>query len=336
MRRAGIPAHRHAGFSLLELFISVTIGLLVLVGVARLYVTSASSERTNSALSDLSNNGRFALEALRREIIHAGYRGVTAPPVSTSLSLVGSITNECLASGFAANLTQGLWGSNNQNPFSGSCIPTANYSQGDVLVVRRAGLSNVDNNLSAVLNLTANTLYLRSSFSIGQIFLGTTANANTVKGLITQTPWLDYPLNTTVFYVSPYTTSATESPKVPALYAVTLGSGPAMTNQLVASNVETIHFQYAVTGTSTNTQLYNATTLSALSAPTATALTNTGSSWDQVKSVYVWLLLRASTPETGYTNNSTYVLGDLTIDKSASPDNYRRTVVSMVVNVRNQ
>ena len=50
----------------------------------------------------------------------------------------------------------------------------------------------------------------------------------------------------------------------------------------------------------------------------------------------MWLLLRASTPETGYTNNSTYVLGDLTIDKSASPDNYRRTVVSMVVNVRNQ
>ena len=335
-RRVSTLPLRQAGFSLLELFISVTIGLLVLVGVARLYVTSATGERTNSALSDLSNNGRFALEALRREIIHASYRGVTAPPVSTSLSLVGAITNECLAAGFAANLTQGLWGSNNQNPFSGSCIPIANYSQGDVLVVRHAGLSSVDNNLSAALNLSANTLYLRSSFSIGQIFLGTTANANTVKGLITQTPWLDYPLNTTVFYVSPYTTSATESPKVPALYAVTLGAGPAMTNQLIASNVETIHFQYTVTGTSTNSRLYDATTLSALSTPTATALTNTGSAWDQVKSVYVWLLMRASNPETGYLNKTKYVLGDLTIDKSVSPDNYRRTVVSMVINVRNQ
>jgi len=91
-----------------------------------------------------------------------------------------------------------------------------------------------------------------------------------------------------------------------------------------------------VTGTNLQTQLYNADVLSTLSSPTATALTTTGSSWDQVKSVYVWLLMRASNPEPGYVNNTKYVLGDKTIDKSAAPDNYRRLVVSMVINVRNQ
>ena len=323
------------GFSLLELLISVTIGLLVLIGVSRLYISSASSERTNSALSDLSSNGRLALESLRREIIHAGYRGISEPTVSSSTSLVGSVTNDCGAN-FAVNLTQGLWGANNTNPFSGTCIPNANYSQGDVLVVRHAGLASADNNLSASLNLNTTTLYLRSSFSVGQVFLGTSANATALLGTITQLPWFDYPLNTTVFYVSPYTTSITESPQVPALYAVTLGAGPAMTNQLVASNVEDMELQYAVTGTNLQTQLYNADVLSTLSSPTATALTTTGSSWDQVKSVYVWLLMRASNPEPGYVNNTKYVLGDKTIDKSAAPDNYRRLVVSMVINVRNQ
>ena len=74
--------------------------------------------------------------------------------------------------------------------------------------------------------LSATTLYFRSEYLQGSVFVGPTRPTNL------QTPVADYLLHTDVYYVSPWTVSSTESPQVPALYRMTLGPGPAMTAQL--------------------------------------------------------------------------------------------------------
>jgi type IV pilus assembly protein PilW len=63
------------GFSLIELMISILIGLIVLNGVIQIVVGSKRSYLDNQAISQIQENARFALDTLAREIRVAGYMG---------------------------------------------------------------------------------------------------------------------------------------------------------------------------------------------------------------------------------------------------------------------
>ncbi len=312
---------RQSGLTLPELMIASTIAMFMLIGVSELYLSSVGGEKTNTEATDILANGRYASEVLRRDLMHAAFRGVTwAEPTIPLTTTLSTITNEC-ASGFVTNLRQGVWGSNDSNPFSATCIPAANYSTGDVLVVRRAASETV-----ATASLASTTIYLRSAYERGEIFQG--SQSATLATTFTQTPNFNYPLQVMVYYISPYTNSSTESPRVPALYRVLLGAGPAMTAELVAGNIEDMQIQYGRTTTDLNTQFYNANTVST----TATSTTTTPTEWDDVSVVRIWLLVRATNVEPGYKNTSTYTLGDKTVTVN---DSYRREVFSTVVQLRN-
>lgn len=320
MMRTGKGAHsRQSGLTLPELMIASTIAMFMLVGVSELYLSSGSGEKTNQEAAEITANGRYAIEVLKRDLMHAGYRGLSwAEPTSPITTTISTITSEC-ASGFAINLRQGIWGANDSNPFSSTCIPTANYSTGDVLVIRRAASESVS-------SLGSTTLYLRSAYERGEVFQG--SQSSTLATTFTQTPNFNYPLQVMAYYVSPYTNSSTESPLIPALYRTTLGAGPAMSAELVAGNVEDMQIQYGRYTTDLNTQFYNANTVST----TATSTTTSPSEWDDVSTVRIWLLVRATNKEPGYTNTNTYTLGDKTITVN---DNYRREVFSTIVQLRN-
>lgn len=307
--RGGRRASR--GFTLVELLVACLISLLVLVILSRTLASGSSSERTNAGASEIASNGRYALEVLRRSLMHAGYRALSWAPTSAMTTAAPTVTNDCSA-GFAYNIAQPLWGSNDSNPFQATCVPAANYAGGDMLVTRQAGGEPAT-------ALDGSTLYLRSSYDRAEVFKGSTP-----PPLFTATPREDHALQTNVFYISPYSVSATESPKVPGLWRASLGSGPAMTSALVASNVEALQVQYARTTTDLKTRFYNANQINAAATP---------SEWDDVSAVRLWILVRASTPEPGYVNNSSYVLGDRTITVN---DSYRREVFSTLVQVRNK
>jgi type IV pilus assembly protein PilW len=67
------------GFSLIELMISITIGLLIMVALGSLFlnINRANNEmaKTNSQIE----NGRFAIQLLQEDIVHAGYWGAYVP-----------------------------------------------------------------------------------------------------------------------------------------------------------------------------------------------------------------------------------------------------------------
>ena len=299
------------GFTLVELLVACLISLMVLVILSRTLASGSSSERTNAGASEIATNGRYALEVLRRSLMHAGYRALSWAPTSAMTTATPTVTNDCSA-GFAINIAQPVWGSNDSNPFQATCVPAANYAGGDILVTRQAAGE-------AAGALDGNSVYLRSAYDRAEVFKGSTPPA-----AFTATPREDHALQTTVFYVSPYSVSATESPRVPGLWRVSLGTGPAMTAALVASNVEALQVQYARSTSDLHTRFYNANQISAAVSP---------SEWDDVSAVRVWILVRASTPEPGYVNNASYVLGDRTITVN---DSFRREVFSTVVQVRNK
>lgn len=69
MRRA------NAGVSLIELLISIAIGLFLVAVVGGVYLSSKQSFTYQDAMSRLQENARFAMEAMARDIRMAGYTG---------------------------------------------------------------------------------------------------------------------------------------------------------------------------------------------------------------------------------------------------------------------
>ena len=308
------PRSRDGGFSLIELMVALTIGLFIVAVMLASYATSSASNRTNARVAEFQTNGRFATDFLRRELQHSGFAGLSW----TNLTLTGTTgTAEYgCGPGFVANINQPIWGANDTNPLSGSCIPAANYARGDILVVRRAGLDSIPSATA----LAANTLYFRSEYLQGSVFLGPT------RPVDVQAPVADYLLQTDVYYISPYTNSVGESPQVPALYRMTLGAGPAMTAQLVASGIENMQVQYGVrTGAAATarTQFLDASAVSA-------------SDWANVVAVRLWLLARSADAEPGYTNTTTYTMGDKVGAQAVTVnDHFQRQLFPLVVQLRN-
>lgn len=313
-----------AGFTLIELMISITIGLAILAALVGVLATSSSNAKTNDRTSELLSNGRFALDAMKKELREAGFRGYTWADPTTATGL-GTVTNECLESGatasfFVSNLRQAVWGSNNTDPFTANCIPATDYVSGtDVLVVRRLGVVPAT-------ALAVGNLYFSSTYERGQVFLGTTRPGWYAAGM---RPYGDFPLQTYVYFVSPYTVSATESPKIPALFRVSL-NGTTMAKELVASGIERMQVQYGRRTTAPATQYLNAGT-----APlTQSSFTTDKTDWEDVNSVRIWILARGSTVEPGLNpSTTTYAMGD---DSYTPPnDGFRRQLFTTIVQLRN-
>ena len=240
-----------AGFTLIEMMIAITIGLGILAGLVGVLATNSGNSRSNDRTSELMTNGRYALNSMKQELRQAGYRGYTWAEPGTPGAL-GALSNECLEAGaaagsFVSNIRQGIWGAKTSNPFAASCIPAANFADGnDLVVVRRL-------DVLPSTTLSANTVYFQSSYAAGQIFRG--ATAPTLFG--SPTPMASFAVKTYAYYVSPFTDSATESPLVPALRRVSLQSDGSMASELVASGIERMEVQFGVAATAGTTQYVN-------------------------------------------------------------------------------
>lgn len=302
------------GFSLVEMMIACTIGLLIVMAVSSLVVTAAASSRSGDANASMQTASRQAMDTLRREFLHAGFPGLTRGDPSVSGAI--AVSGDC-AAGFSTNLHMRLWGANDANPFAATCIPAAAYSTGDVVAIRRVSLATVT-------SLATDRVNVRSAYDRSVLFQGSTAPS----GL--EAPIADYNMSAAVYFISPYTRSASESPRLPALYRVRLGAGPAIgAPELVASGIETMQVEYGIRDASGATTYVTADAVSA----SANSATIGATEWDNVTAVRVSLLVRSEAIETGYAPGArTYQVGDRSITVN---DSYRRLVVSSVIQLRN-
>ena len=302
------------GFSLIEMMISITIGLMIIAALVGVVASNARSSKSNDQTSELQSNGRYALDHLRFEIYHAGFRGYTwAPPNTPTIT---GISNECLDGGasnsFVTNFRQGIWGANDADPYSANCLPAANYLRGDVLVIRR-----LDGTPTATADLASNSLYFRSSYASGQVFQGTDEPTT-----INIAPVADFAMQEYVYYIGKDDNDST----VPALRRVSL-QGNTMVDEMVVSGIEHMEVQYGIPATDLTTQYYDANSI------TGTSTSDIPTPWENVNSVQIWLLARNAKAEAGYTNTNTYSMGD--VDYGPMNDGFRRQLFTTVVQLRN-
>lgn len=325
---------RVLGFSLIEMMIAMTIGLMLIVALAAVVIGASKSAKSNDKTAELQNNGRYAMDIMKRDLQHAGHHGLTGADINPPITTI-TVTSDC-ANSFAINLKQYIWGTNNTNLYGGTCIP--NYQANtDTVVIRYASLAATPSTPSAAPDLTvagrtANSVLFRSAYGVGALYQGVGAPSS-----VDQLPQQDHNLETHFYYVSPFTVSATELPVVPSLRRVVLGPDGTMVDELVASGVEQLQMQYGVLDANGNTEYFNATGVDANASGTTTAITN----WDRVRSVRIWISSRNMNAEESSYTHPLFDMGDqtsATLAATAVADgtaHHRRQLFTTTVQLRN-
>lgn len=159
------------GFSLAELMIAMTIGLIILAAVSTLFVSSKQTYTTQDQLARLQENARFAMQFIMSDLRLAGYYGCMDDidaknvfSVVNSTSLVYTI-NQAPVEGLEN--AAGTW-----YPSGIADVPTGMKTGTDALVIRKAepGLSQT---LTARMANKADVLTVTNTagFEVGNIIL---------------------------------------------------------------------------------------------------------------------------------------------------------------------
>ena len=334
--------NRGKGYSLVEMMIAMTVGLMIVAALTAVVISSGRSSRANDRTSELQSNGRYALDILKRDMQSAGYYGLSGRGVDQT---VINLPQDCYA-GFASNINQRVWGSNDGvNTFNAGCIIPANYAGSDILVIRYASLNSfpavpgiappVDPaGINGFANTGTNTLFFRSAYETNKLFQAAAIPTFTFL------PQSDHIVQVHVYYIAPWTVSANENPLLPSLRRLVLDNTGAMVDQLVASGIENMQVQYGVQAAG-STQYFDAQNINPGVAPAQDSVTSpvnaTGVSvnnWGNVNAVRVWLLSRNSGSERKetYVNNTSYVMGDVVKQYN---DPFRRQMFTTTVQLRN-
>ena len=132
---------RQRGFSLVELMVAVTIGLIILAAVSGIFVTSKTTYNTQDNLARLQENARFAIHYLADDVRKAGYSGCLESVVNTQINL-----NNPTAFNFNAKIAlEGMDNTASGNWFPSSTVLTpTNLRPGtDAITMRSATSSGI-------------------------------------------------------------------------------------------------------------------------------------------------------------------------------------------------
>jgi type IV pilus assembly protein PilW len=183
--------NRTRGFSLVEMMVAVTLGLVVSAAVVGAFVASRSSYQSTSGIANLSDSGRFALMYMENAVRNAGFMACGAATRTIS-NLNAEATNLFYAPGpsgyfepmggfeaastgptnsYTVSQTVGAaanWNPNLDGAFAS--IPAANapIKNNDILVVRSSAPSSLP---VYVTGTTATTFTINSpgTFATGQL-----------------------------------------------------------------------------------------------------------------------------------------------------------------------
>jgi type IV pilus assembly protein PilW len=270
---------RQAGVGLIEVLISASIGLLLVVAAARLYVTSTVNRQIQSEIEGLQQNARHALGQLVRDTRRSGYFGG-----SIDLSPLSG-TEAPLPPDGSCSTTNNSWGRMLQRPLYGiddgregyDCIPGKEYLRGDLLVVRYADPLPVQ-------AIDPQRLYLKSAATGGRLFAGRDRGhaANSLEGgnAATRT------LVARAYYIRQSSSVlCPDGSRPPSLYREYLGSRGLPLSEEIAAGIENLQIQYGVSSSSGDSiRLVDADGVEA---------------WDSVVLVQLWLLARQECAHAG-------------------------------------
>jgi len=306
------------GLSLIELMISLTIGLVLLLGITSLIVQQSSSRDELEKSSRQIENGRYAMQILHDDIQHAGFYGQyyslpTPPATAPDPCLVTPITGAASIETGMSLPVQGYDFSLTATAASPiSCLNTANIKPGtDILVIRRADSKPIAAPFSSA-NLLPGLVYLQTTTSSHVLDQGSNLASFVLRNSTTSNSGVANAFRYLVhiYFVSPCNTMANGTTcaatddngnPIPTLKLLELGAtgnAPSINLIPLVEGIENMQLDY---GIDTNGDGYpdnNYTTVPA-----------TTTDWTNVMSIRVNLLARNNDPTSTYSDGKTYNMG---------------------------
>src|SRR5690625_4500286 len=134
---------KQQGLSLVELMISITLGLVLMTGVMQMFLSSRTVFSTHQAISRIQESGRLAMEFMSRDIRMAGFMGCMSRSMMGINNDHKGFTNNLNSSSdslysFEIGLEGATTGANGQKPARFSDLPDNLVPNSDILVVRSA------------------------------------------------------------------------------------------------------------------------------------------------------------------------------------------------------
>ncbi len=312
---------RSHGFSLVELMVSMAMGLFLVGGALTIYVNGRATHEVNSKVAELQDNARLALDLMSRDVLLSDYWARTDDPAAIARRtgdaanpMPGAFepANDCYA-GYYLNVEVPVDGANDDqvgagNPFSACVADDARAPDTDILVVRHVAATETPR--ATIVN---NTVYLISNPITGSLFVGGQALP---AGYAADDPV--HELVTNAYYVGPSSTAGSD---VPSLRRMTLGNGPTLIDEELVAGVEDLQIQLGIDTDgdgSVNSYL----------TPGSAALAGA-----RIVAVRLWLRLRAENGELGFTDDATYEYAGRQVEPA---DNLRRLVVATTIQLRNR
>jgi len=83
-----IGNNKEKGFSLIELMISLTLGLIVSAAVVQVMISNNSTERLNRSIASAQENGRFIIARMRNDLVMAGRYDMLRPELNKDVDIV--------------------------------------------------------------------------------------------------------------------------------------------------------------------------------------------------------------------------------------------------------
>ena len=319
------------GFSLVELMIALSVGLVLFAGVLSVFVSMRTTTAETSSYGELQENGRFAISVLTEDLLRQHFWGDLGGALKLDVAseqgnitvTSGAITNDCSTGINNATLLKAtgtyrtLWGQTivsgaNTNPLGcfGAVANTQTQLNSDIIQFKR-----VTSQPTVPASLNADNVYLYTNASSGTIF-----SNNQLPPLIANGQ--HWQLQHNVYYVRNRTLGTNNVPALMQGRLVNRG----MNFTPIIDGIEMIRFMYGVDiNGDGNVDSY----LNADNVP-ENAWDNAGNS--SIVAVQIFVLARNIRPDRKYTNTNTYQLGDLPYTVN---DNYRRLLFSSTVTLYN-
>jgi type IV pilus assembly protein PilW len=335
------PSGRQRGLSLIELMISMAIGLFLLAGLVGIFVNSSQTNAELFKAAQQIENGRFAMQIIGDDLALAGYQGYYAAPAAAATPNNPCVTDAPTLFSDMAMPVQGYNApASPPAPLSG-CLPPANHLPGtDILVIRRA-----DSQATAGNTFQIGRVYIQHNgnqddnpvVKAATAATGTLGAGNTFplmrKDTVTPAPVRKVHVH--IYFVSPCSvptgggstcTGASDDNgnPIPTLKRLELIAGAWQTVP-IAEGIENLQYDYGVDADSDG-------------SPETPFVQNpaTAPDWSNVVAVHVNLLARNVEASPGYTDAKTYNLGQfVSVTPIGAATSYKRHAYTAQVRIVN-
>jgi type IV pilus assembly protein PilW len=322
------------GFTLVELMITLAIGMFLTLGLVQVFATSNESYEALSQAAQQIENGRHAVETLRSDLQHAGYYGEYgfAPAAAAPLPNPCELANLAVIRDALPFYIQG-YDAPAVSPIP--CLDNANIVAGtDVLVIRRASTA-----VTAPAARVVNELYMQAIADSNSSANPIIARGQDAFPLLKKdgvTPAENRKYMVRIYFVSPCSmpaagtvcsAAADGGRPIPTLKRLDLAVNPASGNlemrmESIAEGIESLQIDYGVDTTGDG-------------VPDGALLTvpATVAAWGNVTTAHLHVLARNVRATPGQVDAKTYDLG---VGGTVTPGgSFRRHVFSAQVRLVN-